>query len=246
MSEWFENEHFWIELYPSMFPEERMDAAEEALEQVFELVDFDGSTVLDLCCGPGRFAMAAARKGLAVTGVDKTPFLLNKAKERAAEHQLEVEWILEDMRTFTRPKAYDLVLNMFTSFGYFDDKQDDMKVLRNIYQSLKPGGVCVLEMMGKEILARIFRPTNSERFPDGTLLVQRHEIFDDWTRIRNEWLVIKDEHARSFRFHHTIYSGQELRDRLRQVGFSTIKLYGELDGAAYNYNAVRLIAVAWK
>ena len=135
---------------------------------------------------------------------------------------------------------------MFTSLGYFDDKQEDVQVLGNILTSLRPGGVCLIDVMGKERLARILQPTTSEAFPDGTKLIQRHEIFDDWTRIRNEWILIRKGKTKSFKFHHTIYSGQELRDRMAEAGFVDVKLYGNLDGDDYDPNATRLIAVGHK
>ena len=150
------------------------------------------------------------------------------------------------MRRFVRSASYDLVLNMFTSFGYFDDKDEDLRVLSNIYKSLRPGGVLVMDLMSKEWLAKVFAATSSEVHPDGTLLVQRREIFDDWTRIRNEWLLIRDEQVRSFKFHHTLYSGQELKDRLLRVGFSNTQLYGDLAGSAYGTSSKRLIALAHK
>lgn len=56
------------------------------------------------------------------------------------------------MRSFIRPLSYDLVLNMFTSFGYFDDKKDDLKVLENVFVSLKPGGFLLIDVMGKETI----------------------------------------------------------------------------------------------
>ena len=108
------------------------------------------------------------------------------------------------------------------------------------------GGVFVLELMGKEILARIYGPTSAEQLPDGSRFVQCHEIFDEWTRIRNEWILIKDGKATSFKFHHTIYSGQELKDRLLGVGFSKVKLFGNLDGEEYGLPAQSLIAAAVK
>ena len=49
-------------------------------------------------------------------------------------------------------------------------------------------------------------------------MVERHEIFDHWTRVRNEWLIIRNGRAKSYKFHHTIYSGQELRDRMERAG----------------------------
>jgi SAM-dependent methyltransferase len=151
-----------------------------------------------------------------------------------------------DMRDFVREDAFDLVLSMFTSFGYFDDKDEDLLVLRNVLNSLKPGGACLIQVTGKERLARIFQPTTSDVLPDGTKLIQQHEIFDDWTRIRNEWILIRQGRAKSFKFHHTIYSGQELRDCLMRVGFTDVKLYGNLDGDEYGPHAQWLIAVARK
>ena len=246
MPEWFENESLWIETYPFTFSEQRFAMAEEEVAKIVALVDFQGRSVLDLCCGPGRHSVVLAKRGCSVTAVDRSRFLLQKAEERAKAAGVRVEFIQEDMRNFSRPGAYDLALNFFTSFGYFNDREDDIKVLRNIYASLKPAGVCLLEMMSKEWLARHLLATSSMEAPDGSLRVERHEIFDDWSRIRNEWIFIKAGRAKTFKFHHTIYSGQELKDRLFQVGFKRVKLFGDLDGNEYGANARRLVAAAWQ
>jgi len=174
------------------------------------------------------------------------PFLLEKAKEKAKSEGVSVEWVLEDMRHFIRPLSYDLVLNMFTSFGYFDDKNDDLKVLENVFVCLKPGGIFLIDVMGKERIAKILQSTISEVLDDGTIIVQRPEIFDDWTRVRNDWIIIKKNIAKTFKFHHTIYSGQELKDRMELVGFEAIKLYGNLDGSPYDSNAQRLVITGLK
>src|SRR6185369_1909681 len=112
--------------------------------------------------------------------------------------------------------------------------------------SLRPGGVLLIDVMGKERLAKALQATTSDKLPDGTLLVQRHEIFDDFTRIRNEWTVLRKGRSRTFSFHHTIYSGLELRERMEQAGFTKVKLYGNLAGDEYGPNATRLIAVGRK
>jgi SAM-dependent methyltransferase len=150
------------------------------------------------------------------------------------------------MRDFVRPDSFALVLSMFTSFGYFNDKREDMTVLENMFRSLQPGGVCLIEVMGKERLAKIFQSPISNRLADGSMLVDHHEIFDDWTRIRNEWRVIRSGRVKTFKFNLTIYSGLELRERMERAGFSNVALYGNLDGAEYGYNAERLIAVGRK
>src|SRR5262245_30611037 len=243
--EWFDNDGFWRELYGFMFFEERFRQAEEQAGTVVALTKPSGTAVLDLCCGPGRFSIPLAKRGMTVTAVDRTKYLLDKGRARARAAKAKVQWVRRDMRDFVRPEAFDLAISMFTSFGYFDDKREDITVLENVFASLRPGGVFLIDVLGKERLARVFQETVSAALPDGSTLVQRHEIFDDWTRIRNEWLLIRKDKTRRFTFHHTVYSGQELRDRMEQVGFC-VQLYGTLEGSAYGPNAERLIAVGRK
>jgi ubiquinone/menaquinone biosynthesis C-methylase UbiE len=244
--EWFDDDSFWRELYPFLFSEERIADAHDQVAKALALIKPTGKTVLDLCCGPGRCSIALAKKGFLVTAVDRTKYLLDKARAKARTAHIRVEWIQQDMRDFVRPDSFALVLSMFTSFGYFDDKQQDMDVLENIFTSLQPGGACLIEVLGKERLAKILQPTISTLLPDGTVMVERHEIFDDWTRVRNEWILVKKGRAHSFKFHHTIYSGEELRDRMRRAGFVSVTLHGNLDGDPYGPNAERLVAIGRK
>ena len=244
--EWFDDDSFWRELYPFMFPERRLAEADKQIAKALALAKPAGRAVLDLCCGPGRCSVALAKKGFRVTGVDRTKYLLAKAREKARAARVEIEWVQKDMRDFVRPDSFALVLSMFTSFGYFDDKQEDRTVLENVFTSLKPGGACLIDVLGKERLARILQPTSSSLLPDGTVMVERHEIFDDWTRVRNEWLLLRKDKVKGFKFHHTIYSGQELRDRMEGAGFVGVTLHGSLDGEAYGPDAERLIAIGRK
>jgi SAM-dependent methyltransferase len=244
--EWFDDDSFWRDFYPFLFPQKRFDETPEQIDKALELTMPKGKDALDLCCGPGRCSIALAQRGFKVTGVDRTTYLLDKARARARAAKVKIEWIQQDMRDFVRPDSFDLILSMFTSFGYFDDKKEDILVLQNMYTNLRSGGACLIDVKGKECLARILQPTICNVFPDGTRMVQRHEIFDDWTRIRNEWILIRKGRAKSFEYCLTIYSGQELRDRLESVGFRDVTLYGSLDGEEYGPDADRLIAVGRK
>jgi SAM-dependent methyltransferase len=246
MREWFENEAFWRGMYPFLFDERRFAVAAEEVRKIVKLTGVRQGTVLDLCCGPGRHSVVLAKRGFQVTGVDRTRFLLSKARRRARTVRVRVEFVESDVRDFVRPGAYRLALNLFTAFGYFDKKDDDRLVLRNIFESLQPRGVCVFDVCGKERLAKFFSGTDSERLADGTLLIRTYEVFDDWTRVRNEWIFLKGNRARRFQFHQTVYSGQELKDLLRQTGFTEVKLYGDLDGQPFGPDPPRLVAVARK
>jgi len=244
--DWFENDDFWREIYPYMFPADRFSAPPEQVEQIIKLTGFTGRTVLDLCCGPGGHAIAFAQRGLDVTAVDRSQFLLDRARERASEAAVTIDFVMEDMRRFIRPAMFDLACSMFTSFGYFEDEEDNLRVLRNVHESLIDGGTFVMEMLGKERLARVWQGAICTEQPDGSLLLQRPQVRDDCSRVHNEWTILKDGRYRSFRFEHSIYSGRELKDRLTACGFTQVDLFGDLQDTPYGLDAARLIAVARK
>lgn len=244
MSEWFRDEKLWELTFPYMFSEDRLGAGELQVEKIMELVEVKGKRILDLCCGPGRHAVPFAKRGFEVTAVDASEFLLAKAKVLAKEKLAEIEWVQGDMRDFLRPATFDLAISFFTSFGYFDDQDEDVKVLRNIHESLKPGGSLLLDTMSKELMAMNFQDTTSQRLSNGSTLVQRHEIFDSWCRVRNEWTVIAGGEAETFMFDLNLYSARELKERLEAAGFTSIRVYGDLDGIDYDIEAKRLIVVA--
>jgi SAM-dependent methyltransferase len=245
-AKWFESEAFWARLFPFMFSEAHFAAALENVPRIVALTGISGGSLLDQACGPGRNAIAFAKAGFGVTGVDRTRFLLDKGRERARQAGATVEWVEQDMREFSRPAAFDLALNVYTSFGYFDEAAENRRVLENVLTSLKPGGAFVFEHVGKEILASKFQPTQADTLPDGSVLIQRRSVIDDWSRIDVEWILLEDGRASSFRIRHWIYSARELRDLLASVAFDDIALYGSFDGSPYGPKAQRLIAVARK
>jgi SAM-dependent methyltransferase len=240
--QWFENEVFWQTFYSYMFGERKLAAAPVEVDRVLALSGVAGGRVLDLCCGPARHSMVLARKGFEVTGVDRSPFLLGKARELTAG--TGVELVEADMRDFVRPGAFDLALNLFTSFGYFATREEDLAVLRNVRASLKPGGVFVLDVMSKEYVISQGTPTRWELWPTGEILVQHYDVFPGWGRIRAQWLLIEGERARRFEFEHNVYSGQELAALLQRAGFGDVQLFGNLEGAPYDAAATRLVARA--
>lgn len=246
MAAWFENDELWEDLFPFMFPPHRLDEADQETEKTLVLSGITKGSALDLCCGPGRHSIALAARGFDVTAVDRTAFLLDKARERAKQAGTDIEFVQCDMRAFVRQGSYDLAVNLFTSFGYFDDHEDNLEVLRNVCDSLKQGGALVMDLMGKEVLARIFQPVGCNKLDDGSLLVQQRKPTNDWNRMQNEWTLIRNGRVKTFEITHWIYSGQELKDMLRGAGFGEVRVFGNLDGDPYDQRAGRLVAVARK
>src|SRR2546429_3545596 len=117
--------------------------------------------ILDLPCGQGRHAIELARRGYDVTGADLSPYLLSVAEERGRASGVRVRWLSADMRRPIAGETFDVVLNLFTSLGYFADEAEDQKVVRAAASMLVPGGRFVLGLMNG---GRVLTPFQDQRW----------------------------------------------------------------------------------
>ncbi|GJL60159.1 MAG: hypothetical protein NPIRA03_30160 [Nitrospirales bacterium] len=119
-----------------MFSDKRFAEAGEQGDRLLSLTKPAGTIALDLCCDPGRCAIALANRGFSVTGIDRTKFLLDEPQENAQSAQVKICWVEQDRRDFVRPGEFAFVLNRLTSFGYFQNTHDDLSVLENMFAPL--------------------------------------------------------------------------------------------------------------
>lgn len=103
-----------------------------------------GAKVLDLGCGTGRHAAHLASKGFNVIGLDLSAESLREARRNEG---INLRFVRQDMRLPLRSRVFDHVLNLFTSFGYFDDPGNQLAVVQNIATTLKPSGTLVLDYL---------------------------------------------------------------------------------------------------
>ncbi len=242
---WFENDAFWRDFFAVLFPAETFEAAAGHLDRALALTDVRAGNALDLACGPGRYAVPLAQNGFRVTAVDRSALLLHEARMRAAAAGVEIEFVEHDMRSFVRPCSFDVVLSLGNSFGYFDDSDDDRRVLSAIHDNLAPGGWVIIDMTCKEREARTARDHVSD-LPDGAVCVRRNRPVEDWTRQEHEWLLIRGCVVQRFEFALRLYSGSELKQLLLDSGFVNPVLYGDFDGRPFAGHVNRLVAVARK
>jgi SAM-dependent methyltransferase len=265
--EWFDDEDFWGKYAPVMFDDAHWAEVPAVADGVTCLARLDQygdgppdgkgkasgrraagpeePRLLDLCCGFGRLSAEFARRGFAVTGVDITETYLRAAREEAAYENLAVEYVRADIREFRRPCFFDLAVNLYISFGYFDDEREDRVVLRNVYESLKPGGVFIMETLGKEMAVRDF--IEAEWFERaGYTVLTEYEALDSWTRLKNRWILIKDGERLEKIFTQRLYAASELRALFLETGFSGVKIYGSWDEDPYDQRAAKLIVVGYK
>jgi SAM-dependent methyltransferase len=243
---WHEDDEYWRTWTWVMFSPRHLAAAPEEVDRVIALLNLKpGAHILDLCCGIGRHSPELARRGFVVTGVDRTQHYLDIARQAAQKAGVTLELLRADMREFIRPDSFNAVLNLFTSFGYFEDPEDDRRVVTNMCRSLKPGGKLVIDVMGKEVLASVFRERDW-REEDGTLILEERKVSNNWSRIENRWILIKDGKRHENRLSLRLYSATELETLLKSCGFGSVSIYGDFTGAPYDQNARRLVTVACK
>ncbi|MDR0322653.1 MAG: class I SAM-dependent methyltransferase [Treponema sp.] len=260
-ADWFKDTEFWEHFAPIMFDAAHWAEVPAVADAVTRLCRFNlyGETssesrrkpltstpkILDLCCGLGRISTEFARMGFDVTGVDITESFLTLAKDDADYENLNIEYINADAREFTRVGYFDVVVNLYISFGYFSDQKDDLKVLQNAYSSLKDGGSFIIETLGKEIVVRDF--VEAEWFERaGCTVLTEYEPLDSWTFYKNRWILFKDGKKLEKILIQRLYSASELRSLMKEAGFREIEIYGDWDESPYDQHAAKLIAVARK
>ncbi|MEA2682240.1 MAG: hypothetical protein QOK05_568 [Chloroflexota bacterium] len=246
---WFQDNEFWEDFGPLLFDGYRIRNTPSEIDKVLARTGIASGAMLDLCCGPGRHSLELSRRGFAVTGVDITRGYVEEARRKATDEGLSAEFVEADVREFQRPGAFDGAISMFSSFGYFDELHDDRRVLRNVAESLKPGGRLLIETMGKETVARNLRRRHwySPADKPGTLFLVENTILGAWERVELHWIVVRPDGTRSeARLLIRLYSALEMASMLRDAGFSSVEVHGDLEGNAYGPEASLLVAVARK
>ena len=239
---WHERDDFW-HAWGS-----RTDITDEEIDSVVKLLDVEaGASILDMPCGSGRHTVALAQRGFIVTGVDRTQQFLDNAERAAEKAGVAVELVEADMREFRRG-AFDGAINLFTSLGYFDDPAEDVRVVENLHASLRRGARVVIDVKGKENVARIFEAREWYEEPDGTLQLWERWTERDWSWIVNRRIIVSPDGTRNvIEFGHRLYSAAELVSLLESVGFGDTEVYGDIATLVpYDQNARRLVVVGRK
>ncbi len=240
-SEWFVTA--FGELYPLLYAHrDETSAAREVLGLLEHLGLSDrGARILDLCCGAGRHLAALAAGGGRVVGVDLSAELLGRAAGRPG---LAGRLVRGDMRRLPFGAAFDLVLNLFTSFGYFARDAENERALREMARVLAPGGTLVVDHIHRARAVRELVPEDV-RAEHGLVVRQRREIRGE--RIRKEITVRRrDGCEERFLEDVRLYRPEELEAMMAAAGLRAVRLRGSLTGAPFGPQAARMVAIAEK
>ncbi|MBJ9992245.1 class I SAM-dependent methyltransferase [Paenibacillus sp. S28] len=223
MKDWYEKS--FGEDYLLVYKHRDIEGAAREVKTMISWLDLPpGAQVLDLCCGTGRHSLALVDAGYRVTGVDLSDVLLREA--RRLDTKERVDWRQADMRELPLEGGFDAVVNLFTSFGYFREDGEQLKVLREIRRMLKPGGWFIIDFMNSPYVRRHLVPA-SEREEEGQRIVEKRRIEGDFV-IKD--ISISDMHGtkgtREYHERVKLYTRGRLEEMLQEAGLMTDEVYG--------------------
>ncbi|HEV3328722.1 MAG TPA: methyltransferase domain-containing protein [Acidimicrobiales bacterium] len=232
----------YLYFYAGMLGDERSD--EDTAAAVARAGIAPGGRLLDAPCGHGRMAVRLAQQGFAVTGVDRSTRFLEVARSEAAQLGVEVELVEGDLRALPVDGPFDAVVCWFTSYGYFDDKENQA-VLEEFHRVLRPGGVLVLETLSHDAYVRSFTQTPDAIVVDveGDLMVDRNDFDVHSGSIVCHRVTIRGAARREARFTIRLPTLPEWRRSLADAGFGSVT-FSDAAGDPVDLETWRLVVRA--
>lgn len=229
--------------YAEILPHEKTLAEINFLEQALSLQQ--GMTILDMPCGHGRHSIELAKRGYAVTGVDLNNFFLKKAQETAKIEGVDIRLLQGDMRKVTFENEFDVVLNLFTAIGYFDNDDDDQNVFALISRSLKTGGQFVVDFINRDWLLRNYEEKDWRELSDGSLLLyeRTYNPLRGQNTERRIHMTPAGVKKYDVNMNLRLYTPAEFIKMAAHVGLSLKANYGDWKDAAITISSKRTILI---
>lgn len=236
-AEWFDSPYYHL-LY------QHRDE-EEARQFIAALLNFltlpSNARLLDLACGKGRHALTMHQYGFEVVGADLSENSIAEAKKH---EQNCLNFIVHDMREVIPGASFNAVFNLFTSFGYFDTMEENLKVMHAIHQMLKPSGLLIIDFLNLPFVLSTLVKTEEKTIEGIQFSIRRRcdgkHLFKS--------IQFKDqsvEHCHTERVQALTLT--DFEDLLHKTGFKLIHTFGNYRLNPYEYNqSDRLILIARK
>jgi SAM-dependent methyltransferase len=237
VTEWFEQ---WFgEEYLRLYPHRDEEDAERAVTLVDRVVELEGARVLDLACGPGRHAVRLGQRGAHVLGVDLSMPLLSRARHGAPPF---TKLVRGDMRYLPFCNGtFDLVVNLFTSFGYFAEDRQHVQVMQGVADALVSGGMLFMDYLNADSVRANLVAHEERTFGSRRVAIERR-VSDDGKFVVKEMHLVDD--GSSFVERVRLFSADDLEEIMQGVGLRVAQRFGNYAGDGLSTDAPRAILVA--
>ena len=237
--DWFEA-WFNSPLYEQLYANRDEQEAERLAKLILQELPPDRyNPVLDLGCGRGRHSITLAKRGYQVTGVDLSPRAVETARERAEEEGLDelTQFKVGDMRQPVGSN-FQLIVNLFTTFGYFEDDEENIAVLQNVKNMLKPDGYFVFDYLNAVQVRNSITPEEKGTLDADKGTHQYHitRNIDIYSRTVRKHITFQTSggEERTFTERVKLYDKSWFEKQLKQLGFTIENIFGDYDGEAFD------------
>jgi len=189
--------------------------------------------ILDLGCGEGRHVSILKNKGFDVTGIDLSESLLKSGKSKYPYLKL----LQGDMRNI--PGRFNIILSLFTSFGYFEEDSENIKVIEGVYDSLEKGGHFWLDFLNSEFVRDNIIKESEFVIGDACKVCEKREISGN--RIIKNIFLKKNGEKSEYKESVRLFSKEELTGILKASGFIIKKVFGNYLGTEWKAGSERSI-----
>ena len=243
MNEWF-RKWFASDEYLKVYSHRNEEDANNLLNLVLNNIpQKENYKVLDAACGAGRHSLPLALKGFDVTGFDLSKTLLKVAKINSAELDLDIKYVCSDIRYVNFNAKFDLILNMFTSFGYFENDAENFMFFENAREFLNIDGIFVLDYFNKNYLENNVIPY-SERVTEGRLIRENREIKNG--KIIKKIKIQNNDKLYEYYESVKLYSRDEIVNVFNKLGYKLINEFGNYLGHNFNYDLSERVILFFK
>ncbi|MFC1651044.1 class I SAM-dependent methyltransferase [Candidatus Latescibacterota bacterium] len=242
--EWFEN---WFgEEYLLVYDHRDIEEAEKESEFIIDILNIkENETVLDLCCGSGRHDFPFARMGCRVVGLDYSMPLLKTACECIPPDCKSPCYIRGDARELPfEDGSMDVVLSLFTSFGYFDDNENEA-LLKSIAGLLKPGGRFYIDYLNPvKVVDALVK--ESARKKNGMKIIEKRKINSKTKRVEKTIQLVRGSEKKVFGESVRLYTKEEMLEMIRGAGLTVKEVIGSINKEPYSESSDRMIIYGLK
>lgn len=227
--------------------EERTKIEVEGIINIFNLKG--GENILDIPSGYGRHSIGLAQKGFDVTGVELNSIHLAEAIKNSEPLKQRPEFVKGNMINIDYKEKFDVIINMFYSFGFFDTDEENNKVLENFYRALKPGGRFLMhtDVNIPRVLSGKYKEDEIRELESGNTLRVIDKYNPKDKRIYGSW-IIKDKNDNEVKKDYSVrvYTKEEFIEICKSVGFQKFEVYGDWNKIPYTEESEDMIVVAEK
>ncbi len=194
--------------------------------------------ILDAGCGNGRHACALKEFTPFVVGLDLSATLLNLAREQCA-----LTLVRGDLRWLPFKPSFDVLVNLFTSFGYFESDDENFQVVREFFKVLKPGGMLFMDYLNAHFVKANLKKMTVRKSGDREIQEERKIVGE---RVEKTITIRQGSTVRRYLESVKLYDREALLTMLQKAGFKTLKVFGDYQGREFFEHSPRLMVLAQK